>query len=356
MAIERAKLKDLKATVKTQTRAELNPETLADYKEHCKLAKSKGANPSFPPLRGCRNPLETDIYLYDGFTRRAALIATGFEDYEIDIVDSEDPKRDAVKLGFKANIEHGARLTNEDKKHNLLLALEDAEWKDFSNNALADLVGVSEGFVRQHRPAAAAPQKRKTKAGKDVDTSNIGKKTGSARKKAAAAKKAAKGAAPEGEPGNEPETGKGGKAPEAPAPKEDAEFIKALAKIGKAVDGHGFIGEKVIEAIKTGALPLSAKEVKAFAATSDERIRHAAPLVINLRWSVAKAYKFLDTEPTGDTKAEHFVNLAVAHGGIVTERVDNAKCVWFLADDYTVGESPEGVITITPKAKGKKKK
>lgn len=342
--IEKLKLKDLKATVKNQTREEINPEALADYKEAIKTAKAKGADIPFPPLVAYKD-FEGNIWLSDGFTRRQALLANGIEDYDVEVREGE--KRDAIKNGFLANREHGVRLTNADKKHNLLLALEDKEWAELSNNALAELVGVSESFVRTNRPAAKSPETVKSKKGKAVKKGNIGKKGGSTRKKAAAAKKGKKGKGEDAAP----DAGGGDATPE--PPKGDAELDKALAKISGAINGNGFDGAQFVAGVKDGSLPLSTAEVKKFAATSDERIRHLAPLVINQRWSVAKATAFLDKEPTADTKADHFINLAVAHGGLVREKVNGAGCVWFIAEDYTIGETKEGVVTITPKKKKK---
>lgn len=349
MAIKRLKLKDLIATVKTQTRDAINEDALASYKEHAKAAKAKGADPSFPPLKAFADALDGKVYLGDGFTRRQALLAAGFEDYDVDVEEvgpDADAKREAIKYGFKANLEHGARLTNADKKHNLMLALEDPEWSQLSGNALAELLGVSEGFVRQNTPAGKKKTKVKTKKGTSVDTSNIGKKGGSSRKKAKAAKKGKKGAdaGSGGAPGGDG-AGDGGGKP-ADAPKRDEALEVAVTKIANAIHGHGFDKAEFTAAVKDGSLPVSSPDLKKWASTSEDRIRLFAPLVINERWSVGKAIGFIDKAPAPDTKAEHFMNLAVAHGGLVRERVGDYVCVWLRADDYTVGEAKNGTITI----------
>lgn len=352
MAIKRLKLKDLIATVKTQTRDALNEEALASYKEHAKAAKAKGADPSFPALVGFSDPFDGKVYLGDGFTRRQALLAAGFEEYDVDVTEvgpESDPKREAIKYGFKANLEHGARLTNADKKHNLMLALDDKEWAELSNNALADLLGVSEGFIRQNRPAGKNPAKKKSKKGTSVDTSNIGKKCGSTRKKAKAGKGKGKGkgAADAGSGGAGGDGGSGGgDGGGAPAPKRDEALEAAITKIANAIHGHGFDKAQFTAAVKDGSLPVSGPDLKKWAQTSEERIRLAAPLVVNERWSVGKAFGFLDKAPAPDTKAEHFMNLAVAHGGLVRERVGDFVCVWLKADAYSVGEAKNGTITI----------
>lgn len=345
MPIQRIKLKDLVATVKGQARAELNADALADYTEHAKAAKAKGADPQFPPLVGFKSPFDETgkVYLSSGFTRRQALLKAGFEEYDVDVRDSEDPKRDALKFGFTANREHGARLTNADKKHNLLLALEDPEWAELSGNALAELVGVSESFVRNNKPAAKKKTTVKNKKGGTTNTANIGKKGGSERKKKAEAKK-----------------GKGNKGADAPdkpddKPQTDTALDTAKAKIAKAIDGHhGFTADGFVTAVTDGSLPLSAPEIKKMAATSDDRIRLLAPLVLNSRWSVAKAISFIDKVPDEKTNAETFINLAISHGGLLRERVGDFACIWLRSDDYTVGEK-DGVVTITPKG-GKRRK
>jgi hypothetical protein len=346
--IERFNLRDLKATAKTQTREELNPEALAEYKAHIKLAISKGADPEFGPLKAYRNPLGGDTWLSDGFHRRAALLANDIEAYDVEIIDSEDPRRDAIKNGFKANVSHGVRRTNADKLHNLFLALEDKEWALLPNTGLADLISVSEAFVRANRPVSKTPTKVKTKRGVELNTSNLGNRevVGNQRNKKRAAAKAAKKSG---------KNGKNGKnAPSADeAPKTDTALTAAYTKIANAIDGHGFKGQETIDAIKDGTIQMSASEVKKLAQNSADKIRLLSPLVLTSRWSVGKAISFLDKVPSADTKAADFINLALANGGIVRERVESAGCIWYIADDYTVGEGKDGVITITPKKKKK---
>lgn len=340
-------LASLIATVKTQTREEIKKETLDDYKAVAKEAKAKGADSPFPPLVAFEEKPEGDefaepkYWLADGFTRRQALMSAGYESTQVEI--KKGGKRDAIAYGFTANNEHGARLTNEDKKHNLMMALEDEEWAKMTNVDLAKLLGVTEGFVRAHRPAAKSPAKRvatdrKTGEKKEVTATRTKggkpkpeKKSKSSKKKGAAADAGAKDEKPE-------------------EPKIDKDLEAAYVKIANACKGTAVDGAAAIGAIKDGSLPLSAREVKHLAQHNDERMKMLIPLVLGAnRWSVDRANKFLDTVPSESTKLEYLINRVNSIPGAYRDRVDGIVFIAFNADDYEVGENQKGVITITPK-------
>lgn len=320
MTTENLGLSGIRATAKNQTRLAINEDTLADYIEICRAAKAKAADPDFPPLDVFRD--EEGVYwLADGFTRRAALTRTGYDTFKARV--HKGGKREAIEYGFKANIAHGARLTAADKKHNLALALEDSVWAALSNTALAELVGVSEAFVREHRPVDKKPETVVAKSGKKMKTANIGKKGGVTPR--------AKKKAP--------------KADEPSKPKTDKEYDKAIANIEKHAPG----GEKIVKSIKDGALPMTYADVKKWGLAGAALIAEAAPLITEQRWSPKKAFNFLDQEVGPETRGDHLCNLANAHGGLLQEKIGDYKVVVFDPARYEVGESPTGIITIKPR-------
>lgn len=269
---------DIKASAKTQARAELNKEALTDYTIKAKEAKGKGAD--FPFDGGTVFKDESgNIWLADGFHRRKAGQASDYEGAEYIV--KEGTENDAFLFACKANLTHGARLTNADKLHNLNRAFDvivGIETKP--NTEVAELVGVSEKFVRDHRPVAKSAAvkivKRGGKAVK-VNTSRIGKKGGKAAKPAKAPK------------------GKGSKAPATPAaPTSVGDACpKELTRISSVLGGE--IGPKTKKAITDGVLPLSAKQVRDWAGFPDGLLKKAEPLITGpTRWEPNKALAFIN--------------------------------------------------------------
>jgi len=332
--IEKVPLNELKASAKIQTRQALNKEALEDYKLHVKTAKDKGADPDFEPLVGYRD-MSGEIYLSDGFHRRAALLAFDIKEFDVEVRESEDAKRDAIENGFKANIAHGVRLTNADKIHNLNLALEDKEWAQLGNRELAEVIGTSESFVRTNRPKGKTPTKVKTRAGREIDTTNIGKGGGNVAKIKAAAKKAAK------------KSGKPPK-PEGETPRADVALDKAYAKISKALEDKG---ERTIDAVKKGIIPMPRPDIIKLSMNSDARIRELGELVFTSRWKLKTAMKFLDKVVDGQSRVADLINRAITGGGFYRDKVEK-NTILVVRDDWgTVGENKDGVTTITPKKK-----
>lgn len=336
--IERLKLADLKATVKNQTREAINKDVLEDYTNAAKAAKAKSADSPFPPLVIFRDMEEGD-FVGDGFTRRAALIKAGYEETDCEV--RTGTIRDAIEYGFKANQEHGARLTRADLKHNLMLALKDPAWAELTNTALADLIGSSESFVRANRPAGKTPDKRKTKTGKTV--------TGTRKKKGdKPAKPAKKAKAKKGKGGD---AGAGGGAGD--TPKKDEALDKAVDKIAKAIDKAklpGLTGEAFKAGVADGSVELARKAIIDWAEKTDEQIAQTAHLVIVEKWLPVKAFKHLGKRPDGKTTAEEMSLTAASLGGVYQDQIGGFKFIVFNADLYIVGEKA-GTVTLSPKKK-----
>lgn len=320
-------LAEIIASAKTQARDAINKEAVKSYTEIAKAAKEKGADSPFPPLVAFRDKETKKVHLSDGYHRKNSLAAAGFEKTDVKVAEVENAEREALHYGFTANTEHGVRLTNEDKKHNLMAALKDAEWKELSNNALAELIGASEFFVRQHRPVTAAPttRNRVNKAtGKvtKVDTSKIGRKGGVAKKKST--KKSVN--TPADQPDNRSDEEKaldgaasGGEAVTATQKQSSLpdDAARSLTRICNLINGHnGIVGKDVETAVLNGTLPLTSSDLKEWATTSDKRVRDIAPLVISApRLKPRKAFAVLDKVLDSKTTLAHLINLAIGFGG-----------------------------------------
>lgn len=125
----------------TQSRAEINEEAVQEYAD----AMDGGAE--LPPL---------DVF-YDG---KHYWLADGFHRYHASIrVDKADwlcrvfqgTQRDAVLYSTGANQSHGLRRTNEDKREAVRIMLEDSEWSQWSDNQIAEHVGVGNKMVSRMR-------------------------------------------------------------------------------------------------------------------------------------------------------------------------------------------------------------
>lgn len=55
--------------------------------------------------------------------------------------------RDAILFACSANVKHGLRRSNDDKRRAVMALLEDDEWKQWSDNRIAEQAGVSQPFV-----------------------------------------------------------------------------------------------------------------------------------------------------------------------------------------------------------------
>lgn len=299
----------IEATVKTQARAELNKEALADYTAAAKEAKAKGADSPFPDLIVFQDE-DGNKWLADGFTRRKALMAADFTETKCEV--KKGTQRDAMIYAFTANNEHGARLTTADKLHNLAMAMKDPELKALSSNALAKILGVSDTFVNKNRPADTG-ERVAVRAGKKsapMKTKGIGKKGGKAEKPAKEAKtpkaaKAKKGETPENK---EPE------APKVPSiddfdPGTQASMKKLRATIG------GTEGDELFESLVNQKLDLSKGDIASWSQNGASRIKEIFRLFLYNGMKPKAALAVLDPEVTSKTKVGDLVLMAIAEDG-----------------------------------------
>jgi len=125
----------------TQPRANINHQTVLEYVEDMKNGDT------FPPVIVFYDG--TDFWLCDGFHRYEAAFGAGLT--EIAAIVKQGTRRDAVLYSVGANAKHGLRRTNADKRRAVVTLLEDSEWNEWSNRAIAKQVCVSEFMVRKLR-------------------------------------------------------------------------------------------------------------------------------------------------------------------------------------------------------------
>ena len=156
----------------TQSRVELNQETVAEY------AQAFTAGASFPPVVVFFDG--ANYWLADGFHRYFGARDAGESAIDAEIITGT--QRDAVLYSLKANATHGLRRTNADKRKAVETLLKDAEWATWSDRKIAEVCGVSHELARQVRgaichPLTDSPTRTVERNGKtyEQNTANIGK-------------------------------------------------------------------------------------------------------------------------------------------------------------------------------------
>ena len=167
-------LEQIRTNGGTQSRVELNQETVAEY------AQAFTAGASFPPVVVFFDG--ANYWLADGFHRYFGARDAGESALHAEIITGT--QRDAVLYSLKANATHGLRRTNADKRKAVETLLKDAEWATWSDRKIADVCGVGAPLVGDVRrsicnPITDAPVTRTVERnGKtyEQNTANIGKK------------------------------------------------------------------------------------------------------------------------------------------------------------------------------------
>lgn len=130
----------------TQTRMAINEAVVAEY------AEAIGSGTTMPQVVVFYDG--TDFWLADGFHRWHAHRAAGLQDIDAEI--HAGTQRDARLFATGANRDHGIRPTNADKRKIVGMLLEDAEWSQWSDSAIATQAGVGRQYVNELRRAQAA--------------------------------------------------------------------------------------------------------------------------------------------------------------------------------------------------------
>ena len=124
-----------------QMRAEMHPETVADY------AADMLDGAVFPPVIVFHDG--ADYWLADGFHRVEAARKIDRKEIEVEIRDGT--ARDAILHGIGANATHGLRRTQADKRHAVERLLTDPEWAAWSDRKIAQLAKVDHKTVGKIR-------------------------------------------------------------------------------------------------------------------------------------------------------------------------------------------------------------
>lgn len=175
-------LSQIKLDPEIQARQQLNQEVIAEY------AKAMKQGTTFPPVIVFYDG--SKFWLADGFHRVKAKESIG--EHEILVEVRYSSRRDAILYATGANITHGHRLTNADKRRVVMRLLQDSEWCQWSDNAIAQRCGVSHPYVGKIRRQTCNRYKLTTRKGANgnlIDVSNIGKSKKVSRSKTEANKK-----------------------------------------------------------------------------------------------------------------------------------------------------------------------
>jgi len=162
----------IRASKETQTREATNPATVEEYRA------AWLDNAQFPPIVVFSDG--ENYWLSKGAHRLESHIKAFGPGAEIAADIRPGTQRDALFNAFGDNAEHGLRRTNQDKIREVHLMLKDAEWSQWSDNAIAKRCKVSQPFVSEQRKQLEAAGDiaksmiRKTASGLKMDTSKIG--------------------------------------------------------------------------------------------------------------------------------------------------------------------------------------
>ena len=155
----------------TQSRAAINQDTVQDYCEAMLEGKQ------FPPITAFFDGLE--YYVVDGYHRCYASKRAGIKDMTVKVMNGS--LRDAMLYSAGVNFDHGLPRTNEDKRKIVMKFLDDLEWSEWTDTAIARQCNVSSmtvGRIRKSLNLEQAERKYVNKNGKEttIKTENIGKK------------------------------------------------------------------------------------------------------------------------------------------------------------------------------------
>ena len=153
--VRRVRLSQLQVDPAIQCRAKMDDPTVAEYAE-AMLAGTK-----FPALVGYQDG-SGNILIADGGHRYAAAVRAGLKVLDVEV--RKGTRRDAMLGAAMANVSHGLRRTNADKRRAVQRLLDDAEWKLWSDGEIARQCGVTDKTVatlRDSHPGNSGVRTRK---------------------------------------------------------------------------------------------------------------------------------------------------------------------------------------------------
>lgn len=136
----------------TQSRAEINEATVAEYSELYRLKVE------LPPPQIIYDGVTH--FLWDGFHRFHGAGRAGLKELECE--QKRGSLRDAILLSLGANHDHGLKRTHADKRKCVLTLLADSEWAKMSNVAVAEACHVGKDLVLELRKSPLKVQVAET--------------------------------------------------------------------------------------------------------------------------------------------------------------------------------------------------
>jgi hypothetical protein len=134
--MKRIRLDQIVHDAGTQARASISEETVSDYAERMQ------AGDTFPAVVLFHDG--NHYYTGDGFHRILASQRIGCVDIDAEV--RKGTQKDALWYALGANKINGHRMTGEDKRHAILLAL--TTWPEKSQNMIAEQIGCSRKYVQ----------------------------------------------------------------------------------------------------------------------------------------------------------------------------------------------------------------
>lgn len=143
-------LESIRTDGNTQPREALDPQLIEEYSQRMIDGSAGVVDPEGKPWEALTVHHDgQDYWLSDGFHRYHAAKAAGRVTFQVNVL--RGSLRDAVLYTFGVNANHGKRRTRADKRRIVSRALEDSEWRAYTDARLAKLCKVSQAFVNQLR-------------------------------------------------------------------------------------------------------------------------------------------------------------------------------------------------------------
>lgn len=202
----------------TQVRKATSEEPIARYIERYKNKES------MDPIDVCFDG--TTYWLADGFHRVAAVTRMGGKSMRATVHDGG--RVEAWRMGCEKNNRHGLPRSNEDKRYAVGVCLEDPEWREWSDRAIAEHCAVSDRMVnkmRAERAEASTANGSQLKPAPDAQNADSGQSEPSKRIGRDGKKRPAK--QPKTPPKSEPVTEESGGTDAPPAEEHPAGWAEA---------------------------------------------------------------------------------------------------------------------------------
>jgi hypothetical protein len=164
-------LKDISLNKQTQSRVAICQDTVVEYAEAMLDGKP------FPKITVFFDGIHH--YLVDGYHRYFAYKKAGITEVSAEILNGT--LRDAVLYAVGVNDDHGLRRTNEDKRKAVMTLLDDLEWCEWADTAIAKeckVTSMTVGRIRKSLNLEQTEKKFINKQGKEttISTENLGRK------------------------------------------------------------------------------------------------------------------------------------------------------------------------------------